>query len=172
MTDTPSRQGVTVATLLRDLADSRALVVNLAAGRAGLERRIVIPQPQKTGLALSGFDAYLHGGRVLVFGESEIRYVESLPPAERFVSLKRVFAHDLPCVLVTGGFTPPNELVSRRRRSGGAAPRDPCGHPRGDDPTVRDTRRLPVGTGGGPRRADGHPRPGRPRGGGERHRQE
>jgi HPr kinase/phosphorylase len=112
MTDTPSRRGVTVATLLRDLADSRALVVDLAAGHAGLERQIVIPQPQKTGLALSGFDAYLHGGRVLVFGESEVRYVESLPATERAASLKRVFSHDLPCVLVTGGFTPPTEVVA------------------------------------------------------------
>ena len=57
MTDTATPQGVTVAALLRDLADSRALVLDLAAGRAGLERRIIIPQPQKTGLALSGFDA-------------------------------------------------------------------------------------------------------------------
>ena len=112
MTDTAPPQGVTVATLLRDLADSRALVLDLVAGRAGLERRIIIPQPQKTGLALSGFDAYLHAGRVLVFGESEIRYVESLSGAQRVISLKRVFSHDLPCVLVTGGFIPPPEVVA------------------------------------------------------------
>jgi HPr kinase/phosphorylase len=112
MTDMPVEQGVTVVNLLRDLADSRTLVVDLAAGHRGLERRITIPQPQKTGLALSGFDAYLHGGRVLVFGESEIRYVESLPPEQRVVSLNRVFAHDLPCVLITGGFTPPPEVIA------------------------------------------------------------
>ena len=112
MTDTPSQQGVTIVNLLRDLADSRALVVDLAAGHRGLERRIIIPQPQKTGLALSGFDAYLHGGRVLVFGESEIRYVESLPATQRAAALKRVFSHDLPCVLVTGGFVPPTEVIA------------------------------------------------------------
>ena len=112
MTDIASRQGVTVATLLRDLAESHALVLDLAAGQSGVERRITIPQPQKTGLALSGFDAYLHGGRVLVFGESEIRYVESLPPQQRVTSLQRVFAHDLPCVLVTGGFLPPPEVIA------------------------------------------------------------
>ncbi|HJR58101.1 MAG TPA: HPr(Ser) kinase/phosphatase [Vicinamibacterales bacterium] len=102
---------VTVATLLRDLADSRALPMELLAGSAGLERRITIPQPQKTGLALSGFDAYLHGGRVLVFGESEIRYVESLAVPERTTALQRVFGHDLPCVLITGGFSPVPEIV-------------------------------------------------------------
>jgi len=109
--------GVTVATLLRDLADSRALPMELLAGRAGVERLITIAQPQKTGLALSGFDVYLHGGRVLVFGESEIRYVESLAPTERVGALDRVFAHDLPCVLVTGGFMPAPEIVDAAERA-------------------------------------------------------
>ncbi len=107
---------VTVATLLRDLADSRALPMELLAGRAGLERQITISQPQKTGLALSGFDAYLHGGRVLVFGESEVRYVESLGPAERTGALDRVFGHELPCVLITGGFTPVLETIQAADR--------------------------------------------------------
>ena len=104
--------GVAVSTLLRDLSESRAIALELTAGRAGLERRITIPQTQKTGLALSGFDAYLHGGRVLVFGESEIRYIESLGVPQRESALTRVFAHELPCVLVTGGHIPPREMVA------------------------------------------------------------
>ncbi|HEY0872987.1 MAG TPA: HPr(Ser) kinase/phosphatase [Vicinamibacterales bacterium] len=108
--------GVTVATLLRDLADSRELPMELLAGGAGLDRRITIAQPQKTGLALSGFDAYLHGGRVLVFGESEVRYVESLGHDQRVSALDRVFGHDLPCVLITGGFTPSPEIVEAADR--------------------------------------------------------
>ena len=78
MTASEPPPGVTVATVLRDLADSRALDLELLAGADGLDRRITIPHTQKTGLALSGFDAYLRGGRVLVFGESEVRYLESL----------------------------------------------------------------------------------------------
>ena len=108
---------VTVATLLRDLADSRELPMELLAGQPGLERRITIAQPQKTGLALSGFDAYLHGGRVLVFGESEVRYVESLGAGERRQALERVFGHDLPCVLITGGFTPAAEIADAANRA-------------------------------------------------------
>jgi HPr kinase/phosphorylase len=108
---------VSVATLLRDLADSRALPMELLAGHAGTERRITIAQPQKTGLALSGFDAYLHTGRVLVFGESEIRYVESLTADGRTPALDRVFGHDLPCVLITGGFAPVIEIVDAANRT-------------------------------------------------------
>ncbi len=103
--------GVTVATVLRDLADSRALDLELLAGADGLHRRITIPHTQKTGLALSGFDAYLRNGRVLVFGESEIRYLEGLPGPERAAVLRRVMGHELPCVLITGGFAPPPEMA-------------------------------------------------------------
>jgi HPr kinase/phosphorylase len=101
---------VTVETLLRDLSESRVLPVDLIAGAGGLSRAITVSQPQKTGLALSGFDAYLHAGRVLVFGESEVRYIESLEHEPRAATLTRVFARDLPCVLITGGFTAPAEL--------------------------------------------------------------
>ena len=109
----PPPIGVTVATLLRDLADSRALLLELVAGKNGVERQIYISQPQKTGLALSGFDAYLRGGRVLLFGESEVRYLESLQSSDRTATLQRVFAHELPCVLVTGGFAPPQEAIDQ-----------------------------------------------------------
>jgi HPr kinase/phosphorylase len=109
--------GVTVATVLRDLADSRALDLELLAGAEGLDRRITIPHTQKTGLALSGFDAYLRDGRVLVFGESEIRYLEGLAPAERTGVLQRVLGHNLPCLLVTDGFVPTPELVIEADRA-------------------------------------------------------
>ena len=113
MADTEISQpvGVTVATVLRDLADSRALDLELLAGGDGLHRHITIPHTQKTGLALSGFDAYLRDGRVLVFGESEVRYLEGLPSAERTAVLRRVMGHELPCVLITDGFSPPPEMA-------------------------------------------------------------
>ena len=116
MTDSPS--GVTVATVLRDLADSRSLDLELLAGRGGLERRITNPHTQKTGLALSGFDAYLRGGRVLVFGESEIRYLESLEAPDRSAVLRRVLNnHDLPCLLITDGFDTPVEIPREADRA-------------------------------------------------------
>ena len=117
MTDTAQPRGVTVATVLRDLSDSRALDLELLAGQDGLERRITIPHTQKTGLALSGFDEYLRGGRVLVFGESEVRYLESLEPAHRTAVLQRVVSHDIPCILITDGHEPPAEAVDEANRA-------------------------------------------------------
>jgi HPr kinase/phosphorylase len=109
--------GVTVATVLRDLADSRALDIELLAGADGLNRRITIPHTQKTGLALSGFDAYLRGGRVLVFGESEIRYLQTLPSPDRAAVLRRVMSHDLPCLLITDGFEASPEITIEADRA-------------------------------------------------------
>jgi HPr kinase/phosphorylase len=103
---------ITVGGLLRSRPESLGLGLDLLAGQGGLERGITSPHIQKTGLALSGFDEYLRPGRVLVFGESEIRYLESLTPDERSTSLVRAFSHDLPCVLITGGWQAPPELVA------------------------------------------------------------
>src|SRR5262249_8476390 len=83
----------------------------------GLERIVTSPHIQKTGLALAGFDAYLRPGRVLVFGESEVRYLEALPAEARLDSLARAFSHDIPCVLITGGWVPPPELIAEAARA-------------------------------------------------------
>ena len=77
---------------------------------------ITSPHIQKTGLALAGFHEYLQPGRVLIFGESEIRYLESLDAGERAPSLRRaLLATIFPCVLITGGFDAAAELRREAR---------------------------------------------------------
>ena len=63
------------------------------------------------GLALAGFDAYLQPARILVFGESEIRYLENLDAPARTSTLRQALALDFPCILITGGFVPPPEMM-------------------------------------------------------------
>jgi HPr kinase/phosphorylase len=110
-------EGVPVATLLRDLAESRGIDLELLAGAGGVGRRITNPHPQKTGLALSGFDKYLREGRVLVLGESEVRFLEALSPEERSSVMRQVFSHALPCLVVTAGFHPPPEVLAEADRA-------------------------------------------------------
>jgi HPr kinase/phosphorylase len=114
----PSNLSVTVGGLLGSRPEAVGLPIDLLAGSSGLERRITSPHIQKTGLALAGFHEYLRPGRILVFGESEIRYLESLSTAERIRALQRALSHDIPCVLVTGGFASPPELVDQAERAG------------------------------------------------------
>jgi len=103
--------GVTVGALLSSRPEAFGLPLDLLAGAEGLDRIITSPHIQKTGLALAGFHEYLKRGRVLVFGESEIRYLESLGVAARVAALRLALTLDFPCVLITGGFAPPVELV-------------------------------------------------------------
>ena len=95
---------VTVAGLLHSRPEVIGLPLELLSGEGGLERGITSPHIQKTGLALTGFDEYLRPARILVFGESEVRYLESLPAERRLDTLASVFSHDIPCVLITGGW--------------------------------------------------------------------
>ena len=113
MSEPQQSASVTVATLLRDVeaASEGPFDLQLLAGSGGLNRPITNSHPQKVGLALAGFDSYLRTGRVLILGESEIRYLESLSPSARSDALARVFSHDLPCVLLTEGLAPVAELV-------------------------------------------------------------
>ena len=109
---------VTVGGLLEARPESIGLPVDLLAGARGLSRRITNPYIQKTGLALAGFHEYLHGGRVLIYGESEIHFIETLDAATRRDALRRSFATDIPCVLITGGLTAPQDLVVEAEAAG------------------------------------------------------
>jgi HPr kinase/phosphorylase len=97
--------------LLGSRPDALGLSMELLAGTDGLDRLITNPHIQKTGLALAGFQEYLKPGRVLIFGESEIRYLESLDSAARLRTLRLALTLDFPCVLITGGFAPPPEML-------------------------------------------------------------
>ena len=110
--------GVTVRGLLSSRSDALDLSIELLAGTRGLDRLITNPHPQKTGLALAGFQEYLRPGRVLVFGESEIRYLERLDSTERTATLGQALGIDFPCILITGGFAPPVEMIVEAERAG------------------------------------------------------
>jgi HPr kinase/phosphorylase len=109
--------GVSVRELLASRPEAFGLPLELLAGADGVGRTITSPHVQKTGLALAGFHEYLKPGRVLIFGESEIRYLESLDSAGRTASLRLALTLDFPCVLITGGFTPPGELLVEAERA-------------------------------------------------------
>ena len=110
--------GVSVGALLASRPEAFGLPIEVLAGSRGLDALITSPHIQKTGLALAGFHEYLRPGRVLIFGESEIRYLETLSGDARLASLALALSHDFPCILLTGGFVPPAELLIEADRVG------------------------------------------------------
>lgn len=115
MTITPA--GITVGGLLQSRPDTVGLDLELLAGGEGLSRQITSPYVQKTGLALAGFHEYLRPGRVLVFGHSEVRYLETLQPQQRAESIRKVCGHDVPCILITGGLRTFGEMIFEAEQS-------------------------------------------------------
>src|SRR5438477_12520935 len=104
--------GISVRALLASRLDALGLTLELLAGGAGLDRLITSPHVQKTGLALAGFHEYLRPGRVLILGESEIRYLESRKSPQRETAMRLAFTLDFPCVLISGGFSAPAVLMT------------------------------------------------------------
>jgi HPr kinase/phosphorylase len=101
---------LTVSGLLGGRPEQAGLPLELLSGAGGVDRRITSPHIQKTGLALAGFDEFLQPGRVLVFGESEVRFLDRLEHGAQERALDAAFTRDLPCVLLTAALEAPAEL--------------------------------------------------------------
>ena len=109
---------VAVGRLIEPRPESAEFIVDVLAGRSGLGRAVRSPHVQKTGLALAGFHEYIRPGRVLVFGESEVRFLESRSHAERLALAARLLEHDIPCILCTSNLRPPDQLLDACDRAG------------------------------------------------------
>jgi HPr kinase/phosphorylase len=113
--DRPVQATISAGELLQDTA--LAVGLTLLAGAGGLNRRISHTRIQKSGLALAG---HYHGvvpSRVQILGETELSYLQGLPPQERTKSAAGLCGLSLSCVIVTRGATPPYELVQEADRT-------------------------------------------------------
>jgi HPr kinase/phosphorylase len=86
------------------------LALRLITGSDGLERVILRPRVQKPGLAFAGYYEYIKQWRVQIIGESETKYLQSLPPRIRERHVRNVTALDVSCFIVTKGITPLDEF--------------------------------------------------------------
>ena len=70
---------------------------------------------QKPGLAFAGYYEYIKPWRVQIIGESETKYLQSLPPRLREKRVRDVAALDVSCFIVTKGITPLEEFRTSAR---------------------------------------------------------
>ena len=106
------RQEDFVQTNVRSLlaAELDDLSLKLVTGDDGLERVIARPRVQKPGLAFAGYYEYIKPWRVQIIGESETKYLQSLPPRLREKRVRDVTALDVSCFIVTKGIIPLEEF--------------------------------------------------------------
>jgi HPr kinase/phosphorylase len=95
------------------LKESRhRLHLELVAGKEGLDKKISIPRIQKPGLALTGDTSNLHPGRIQILGKAEMKFINSLKPAERKNVIAEICKVDIACIVITRNAEVPGPLVT------------------------------------------------------------
>lgn len=99
-------------------AELEDLHLKLVTGDDGLERTIARPRVQKPGLAFAGYYEYIKPFRVQIIGESETKYLQSLPPRLREKRVRDVTGLDVSCFVVTKGIVPLDEFRQECEKRG------------------------------------------------------
>jgi HPr kinase/phosphorylase len=72
---------------------------------------ITVSDINRPGLALTGFMESFLWERILIFGQAEIRYLQTLDESERRRAFENVFQFEIPCVIITKGLAPPSPMI-------------------------------------------------------------
>jgi HPr kinase/phosphorylase len=83
-----------------------------ANGLEHSDRLIPEKNLHRPGLALAGYVELFTYHRVQVFGNTEIKYLESLDPLQRKEAFERLFRFDIPCIVVTSGCRLDEDLLA------------------------------------------------------------
>jgi len=99
---------LTVGRLIERMRETLELEHDAATD--GLDRLIESPNVSSPGLVLAGYFDRFPSRRLQVLGETEITYLKSLDPEVRRQHLTTFFSFKIPCVFVTKGQTPGDDL--------------------------------------------------------------
>jgi HPr kinase/phosphorylase len=94
---------------VRDFFDSRKkdLALSLVTEPSTLDNKITSPHINRPGLALTGYLENFPADRIQIFGETEIRYLQTIDEDILYPRMKEVFTHGFPCMVVSKGLTLP-----------------------------------------------------------------
>jgi HPr kinase/phosphorylase len=106
---------VTVETLFEDKRESLDLEI---LARGAMDRGIDAPSLSSPGLILAGYDGRKPNGRLQILGETEISFLRSREPADLAEVLRRLFAMEIPALVVTKHLDVPDKLLEEAREHG------------------------------------------------------
>ena len=107
---------VTVEEILKNQHETLALEV-LTEG-ISLDREVVDSAISSPGLALAGFTERFAGGRMQVFGETEMTYLRTIELEQAEQHLSDLFSHDIPAVFITKGQEVSDRFIEIASREG------------------------------------------------------
>lgn len=91
----------------------------------GMDREAADPDVTSPGLALAGYTARTPDGRMWVFGETEITYMQTISDEEAEARLDVLFSYDVPAVFVSKGQEVPQYFLDAATRHGVPVLRSP-----------------------------------------------
>jgi HPr kinase/phosphorylase len=101
-----------MSTTVENLLDDALLGLDVAAGNAGLWRRVLTQELNRPCFELTGYFAAFRAERIQVFGKGEVTYIRDHRHEHGLRdNLHRILAGDVPCVIVTNGWPPPDLLT-------------------------------------------------------------
>lgn len=104
------KRSITVGFLYETNKDR--LRLRLLNGEVGFEKEIFDKNIHRPGLALAGYVELFTFDRVQVFGNTEIKYLQSLPLEKRLAAFKTLFTFDIPCIIVTNNNVLDEEILA------------------------------------------------------------
>lgn len=108
------RESMAVARILDHFADDLKII----AGYQGIGRRIYNADVNRPGLALAGYLDYFASDRVQILGNTEIHYLERLPPAVLEYRLEKMFSFEIPAFLLSRNLRPSHLFLDMCNRRG------------------------------------------------------
>ncbi|MGM0502056.1 MAG: HPr(Ser) kinase/phosphatase [Bacillota bacterium] len=83
-----------------------------------IDNFVKVSDIKRPGLELAGFFDYFTPKRIQLLGRTEISFLEELSPELLEERLNKLFAYDIPCIIITRDIAPPESLIELSIDSG------------------------------------------------------
>jgi HPr kinase/phosphorylase len=93
------------------------LDLRLVAGKKGLQKKITDPSIHKLGLALAGFTDHIQPHRIHIVGNTELSYLQTLPPKKREEIIRKICSLKISCFVVTATQSIPKYLMRESEKA-------------------------------------------------------
>ncbi|MCK9556490.1 MAG: HPr(Ser) kinase/phosphatase [Candidatus Cloacimonetes bacterium] len=88
-------------------AKKKDLALSLVTEPETLSKKVSSPHVNRPGLALAGYLEVFSAERIQVFGETEVRYLQSMKEEDLVSRVRDMFKTDIPCIIISKGLTLP-----------------------------------------------------------------